>query len=449
MLVRQLHRPLLRSVAATWPPATTSPASFHYHGDSRSNSSSSSSNSNGHQHEASSSSAAPLRPKPSLFEQLFPDEAKKSRAKIQRASDPDNAPKNTWVAQLFDDLNESSRLAVPEELLRDEGDLSAPESPELYSQALGAKGMLILGAASKNLVESDFLRLGMKGKHVEGWVGGIVKVIQARDPHTLEPKGHYFVLFDTHEAAVAYKDRLEQLWGLGKTYVPGAHHGRWHAVQQPLPLGLRRTEAGEDVASLLRSFTLVPPGQRLHVQLSRASPELYLRGSFVGQLAAHAKSEFLVLVRLDGGRLTLDALRRAIEDDGARRNLAWRIADLDNGILPFGKSIVKAKDQAQADSTREPFVNETSAQGLKDEDGDYKDGNGSGESTVNAVYEAEGGNERRKHYPRFIIPFMDKAEAHRFVQNWHRRELRLRMGGGGKGQPSWEESRIINATVLW
>ncbi|TGJ82467.1 hypothetical protein E0Z10_g6309 [Xylaria hypoxylon] len=451
MLLRQLHRPLLRSVTATWRPATSSPAPFH-HGDSRSSSSSSSS---GQQQEDDQHGVPPRTPtkqQPSLFEQLFPDEAKRSQVMPKSASES-GALRNSWASRLFDD--EPPRLAVPEELQDEDEDVLAQIAPEFYVPALRAKSMLILSAASKNLLESDFLRLGVKGKHVEGWVGGILKVIQARDPDTLEPKGHYFILFDTHEAAVAYKDRLEQLWRLGKTYVPGAHHARSHMLQQPLPRGLRRTEQGEDVADLIRSFTLVPPSQRYHVQLSRMSPakiaELYLEGGFVNQLAAHAGAESLVMVRLDGGRLTLDTLRRAIEDDGVRRNLAWRITDLDNGILPFGKSILKAKDQVGVD-TKGAFVNEGSAQGLKDEDSHYHSGasgNGSGDSMVTAIYEAEESNERHRQYPRFIIPFMDTAEAHRFVQNWHRRELKLRMGGGRKNEPSWEESRKINATVLW
>ncbi|KAI0447432.1 hypothetical protein F4803DRAFT_499648 [Xylaria telfairii] len=442
MLLRQLHRPLLRSVAAAWRPATSSPTSFR-HGDMRSTSDTSDTSNSSDSQNDQPEAPAPPKPQPSLFEQLFPDEARKLR---KRASDgnADDAARNTWVSRLFD--NEPP--TVPEELLQDESTDPAQET----SPAFRAQGMLILGGASKTLVESDFLRLGMKGKHVEGWVGGIVKVIQARNPDTLEPKGHYFVLFDTHEAAAAYKDRLEQLWGLGKAYVPGAHHGRWHTMQQPLPRGLRRTEAGEDVASLVRSFTLVPPGQRLQVQLSRVSPariaELYLQGGFIDRLAARAGSEFLVLIRIDGGRLTLDDLRRAIEDDGLRRNLAWRITDLDSGILPFGKSILKGKGQAL--SLKGPSANQPSTQVLKDEGGNHKDdGDSLGKNTTNTISEAEESNEKHRQYPRFIIPFMDKAEAYRFVQNWHRRELALQMGGGGKRQPSWEESKIINATVLW
>ncbi len=85
-----------------------------------------------------------------------------------------------WASHLFDDDNnngEPPRLAVPEELQDDEenGMPAHDEAPGFYSPALRAKSMLILSAASKSLRESDFLRLGMKGKHVEGWVGGILK----------------------------------------------------------------------------------------------------------------------------------------------------------------------------------------------------------------------------------------------------------------------------------
>ncbi|RWA07870.1 hypothetical protein EKO27_g7238 [Xylaria grammica] len=450
MLSRQLHRPLLRSVTAAWRPATTSPAFFH-HGDS---SYSSSSDGGGDQQQEEDQhgvpSEAPTQRQPSLFEQLFPDDAKRSYTKAKSASES-NTVKRSWASLLAD--KELPRLPVPEEL-QDDNVLMTMAS-EFYSSALHAKSMLILSAGSKGLLESDFLRLGVKGKHVDGWVGGILKVIPARDPDTLELKGHYFILFDTHEAAVAYKDRLEHLWKLGKAYVPGAHHARGHMLQQPLPRGLRRTETGEDVADLIRSFTLVSPSQSCHVQLSRMSSakiaELYFEGGFVDQLAARAGSEFLVQVRIDGGRLTLDTLRGAIKDDGMRRNLAWRVTDLD-GILPFGKSILKARDRIRVDSMKGTFGYNGSSLGLKDEDGHYHSeasGNVSRKDMATTVYEAEEGNERHRQYPRFIIPFMDGAEAHRFVQNWHRRKLKLQLGGGAPGEPSWEESRVINATVLW
>ncbi|KAI3332968.1 hypothetical protein F4824DRAFT_473549 [Ustulina deusta] len=495
MLPRQLHRPLLRSVTAAWRPATASPAPFH-HGHSRSNSTAAAATTTSEKQQEGDalqqqegdaiqqkegdatqqqevdatkqqevdaakpkvSSPAPTRQKPSLLELLFPDEARRvDRAKARSATDSD-VFKN-WASHLFDDDNngEPPRLAVPEELQDDEenGMPAHDEAPGFYSPALRAKSMLILSAASKSLRESDFLRLGMKGKHVEGWVGGILKVIQARNPDTLEPKGHYFILFDTDEAAAAYKDRLEQLWQLGKAHVPGAHHGLAHMRQQPLPRGLRRTEHGEDVAQLIRTFTLVPPSQRLHLQQSRLGrarvAELYREGGFVDRLAARAGSGFLVLVRLDGGRLALETLRRAIDEDGARRHLAWRVADLDRGILPFGKSILKASDRAPAGPGAGGLSDQGgSARDVENEGGDEHSSGTTRQGMAAAICEAEESEERARQYPRFIIPFMDEAEAYRFVQNWHRRELKLRMTSGvGKNAPSWEETRIINATILW
>ncbi|KAI1277488.1 hypothetical protein F5Y07DRAFT_363113 [Xylaria sp. FL0933] len=483
MLLRQLHRSLPRSVTAAWRRASTttpSPASSR-RGDSRSSSSSNTRQQKGN----GNSSQAPMRRKPSLFEELFPENTK--------GTNGTSAP-----THIFRDP-EPPRLAVPEELQQhDEDAFTAQDNDDLRlaPSAHGAKSMLILSAASKNLLESDFLRLGVKGKHVEGWVGGIVKVIQARNPDTLEPKGRYYILFDSDAAAAAYKDRLTYLWRLGKAHIPGAHHALRHRHQQPLPLGLSRTPAGEDVAQLLRSFTLVPPSQKLllqHPATPRPAPDL------VEELRARAGSQFLVLVRLDGGRVTLDTLRRAVEEDGVRRNLAWRVTDLQNGILPFGKSIVKAKDRVQAQAEAEAEAQDQEAaldenthgddisttdassssnpfeefskttEGFRNEvDGSNESSNGdahpfspsspspspysgtSSQTMVTAVHEAEINDKPYRRYARFIIPFTDKEEAHRFVQNWHRRELKLLMGGRGtKDDPSWEESRIVNATVLW
>ncbi|KAI8635297.1 hypothetical protein F5Y19DRAFT_7006 [Xylariaceae sp. FL1651] len=435
MPLRQLHRPLLRSVAAAWRPATIPTLSL-LHGDS--------SSPQPPDHQQKAPAPAPTKPKSSLFERLFPHEAKKSQAKTKTASDADTT-RSAWVSQLFD---EPPRVALPEELRQDE-ESSPSSSPEPNSLAPRATSMLILSAASKHLLESDFMRLGVRGKHVDGWVGGIVKVIQARNPDTLEPRGHYFILFDSYEAAMVYKGKLEHLWQLGKRYIPGAHHARRHQSQQPLPAGLRFTDQGEDVAQLLRAFTLVPPSQRLHVQLAHVSParlaELDAEGGFVDRLAARAGSRFLVLIRVDGGRLKLDTLRRAIEDDGVQRNLAWRVTDLENGILPFGKSIVKTQDQTFVDLTGQRTHTDSFGQRQRDEGSDTQ----ATSSRAAAMDRAEEYGQKYRQYPRFIIPFTDNAEAHRFVRDWHRRELTLLMGGGASDQPSWEERRVINATVLW
>ncbi|KAI2636159.1 hypothetical protein GGS21DRAFT_514828 [Xylaria nigripes] len=332
-------------------------------------------------------------------------------------------------------------LALLESLSNNE--VSTKELSELYPTAFEAKAMLVLSAASKSLLESDFLRLGAKGKHLEGWIGGILKVVQARDPDTLEAKGHYFILFDSHEAALIYKERLEYLWQIGKAYVPGAHHKHSHMIQWSLPARLHQSAQGEDIAELVRAFTLIPPSQRHNIALSRVSPEkiaeLYVDGGFVEQLANRIGSPFQVLIRLEGGRLTVDTLRHAIEEDGIQRNLPWRISDLENGILPFGKAFTKDKEES-----------DTKKQKKKSNKKKEQTGESPNDPTKiidNVIYETF--EKQEKWYPRFVIPFMDKAEAYRFVRSWHRRELRVQMGGGGKKQPAWEDVRVINASVMW
>jgi hypothetical protein len=201
MLVRLLHRPFLRSVAAEWQPATTS--AFLHYGDRRCYNT----NELGQQHQddqqddqhdrvedglaasqsnpelESVSSSSAEKKKKSLFEQLFPDEAKRSRAKPKQDSDP-NAPRNSWVSQLFEEPPRLGQATL--EGPRNESSKGKREGAEGSPSAITAsdfhmfgsppgKAMLILSGASKHLNESDFMRLGMKGKHLDGWTGGIQK----------------------------------------------------------------------------------------------------------------------------------------------------------------------------------------------------------------------------------------------------------------------------------
>ncbi|KAI1814341.1 hypothetical protein GGS20DRAFT_417447 [Poronia punctata] len=456
MPLRLLHRPLLRSVAAAWQPATTAFASF-YSGDGGRT------GAGQRQEDEPATSQTVTRPreerKTSLFEELFPDEARLADAKRKRESEPD-VPKSLWVSQLFEEpLRQAAEEVSPDkdkDKADDEAAALAAKVSELYPAARGSKSMLVLSAASKCLLESDFFRLGMKGKHVDGWVGGIQKVIQARDPDTLEPKGHYFILFDTHEAAMLYQEGLERLWKLSKQYVPRAHHRHHSFLQEPLPLGIRHTDYGEDIGRLVRSFTLVVPTQRRQLQVSTVSPnhieEMYVQGGFVDQLASVAGSSFLVLIRLDGGFITINMLRRAIEDDGVERNLPWRITDLRDGILPFGKSILKTSDKTQPQPPHGTLLH--SVKELENNAYEGENGSDSGDDRGGTRYEmdhdsSKDGDKHLRRYSRFIVPFEDKAEAHRFVRNWHRRELNFQMGGREDEDPFWEEIRIVNAEVLW
>ncbi|KAI1394106.1 uncharacterized protein F4822DRAFT_387083 [Hypoxylon trugodes] len=453
MLLRQLQRPSSRSVAAVakvWRPTFTA----LLHGSSRQPQFTHPSSSS--QHNSEDDAKSPNKPL-SLFERLFPEEAKQAR----------NSTDSKWPkkprSQLSNTDDESSPLTVAEdehffqhrfadaEYLEFslDGELDLPENendtnPDTAS--LRAKTMLILSAASKQLSLSDFQGLGPRGAHVEGWVGvggGAARVVPARDPDTLQPLGHYFILFDSHDAAVAYRDEVERLWELGKARLAerDVYNGerekdmRGRAVERrPLVRG------DEDVDVALKSFTLVPPSQRYHLELSSGRGNMVDDldsggGSFVDQLAARAGSRHLVLVTVDGGRISVDTLRQAIEEDGVERNLPWRVTDLENGILPFGKSVLKKHDR-------------TFEQSLLDQTGQAV-----GETNVDENREgAEVVDDKKyRRYPRFIIPFEDAAEAQRFVRGWHRRQFKLRMSieENEDKQVNWDEIRTLNTSVLW
>ncbi|KAI0019527.1 hypothetical protein F4780DRAFT_780373 [Xylariomycetidae sp. FL0641] len=472
MLLRQLQRPLLRPVAAAWRPAPL--ALLHGSSPSRSDT-----------QLQSESEATPanddttVAPKKSLFEKLFPDEARKAAA--LRNSDPDgsNSPtpaQSLWAADLAEEDDEPPRMALDEELKEFAAGLSEDTHHSPFGQdfdglgevALRAKSMLILSAASKHLLESDFLRLGQKGKHVEGWVSGILKVIQARHPDTLAPQGHYFILFDTQAAAETYQAEATRRWELGKRYVAGAHHAqahRWAAAPPTAAPGVV-TERGTSAAASVAAFTLVPSSAKLRLRPSTAAPgpeRLDTGGAALvaGRLAARCRTPHLVLLRLEGGRLPLAAVRAAVRQDGQHRALPWRILDReveepgsaagrddDTGILPFGSSgLRRARRREFEEGVRAAALHqadEESAARGEDPRGGGGEEDMMMETPLAHMDEAEA--RQYREYARFVIPFADDAEAQRFVRCWHRRELQVQVGAENSGV---EANRLINATVLW
>ncbi|XXG94433.1 hypothetical protein Hte_000689 [Hypoxylon texense] len=515
MLRRLIQRPSTRSIAAAaWPLIPTA----QLHGSSRRlqspNSGLSPSQPEPDDNKTDDAQAVPKKT-PSLFEQLFPDEAKQTRAQQL-----DGLPKSAWASQAFD---EPPPLAAPipdehpaEENdndayhhnygprrpgTRNPSDASSSSSPSSADNPLRAQSMLILSAASKQLLESDFMRLGRRGAHVEGWVAGIQRVVQARDPDTLQPLGHYFVLFDSDAAAAAYRHEVERLWQLAKAQAstaagPYHHHhhrrrgrrGNKDAAAATAATAATTSRDGPDVAAAVKSFTLVPPSQRYYLRQAGGGRERLDRfdlggASFVDRLAARAGSEHLVLLTVDGGRVSVDALRRAIEDDGADRHLPWRVAWADresgggsgggssgsgsgSGILPFGKSVLKKHDTVM-DGNSNGKGNSNGSRDIERSLLDQVDrvmgttdggGNGgeqaaaaaeNGEDTHTDPTASAAGDKQYRQYPRFIVPFLDAAEAHRFVRSWHRRQLKLQMNLNQDKEVSWDEIRTLNASVLW
>lgn len=114
----------------------------------------------------------------SLFEELFPEEAKASERETRV---PKHRPASP--GPLRDEFLREFEWAKSKQL-RPSGD----DNPDAQNESAGNMrrdeqeikqrqdaSVLVLTNASKNLSLSDFLRLSPKGQHIDGWASGIMK----------------------------------------------------------------------------------------------------------------------------------------------------------------------------------------------------------------------------------------------------------------------------------
>ncbi|KAK7927064.1 hypothetical protein PG985_004062 [Apiospora marii] len=501
MPLRQLQRPLLRTtIAAAAAPTTWRPIAVQLlHGSSCCRYSSNSTSSG-----APSSNQPPPQSKKTLFEELFPDEPK-------AATHPSRSKKGLNGSSSHDEA-EPEPLPLSDDLLAfANNDKDADAWPAFDDPAI-----LVLGGAPKSLTESDFFRtqLGRPARHVEGWSStGIHRVIPVRDSETLEPSGQYYILFESGAAAAAWQHEVSTLWRLARVralsrrelteFGSGSSTQRWHNMpdrlnpKQILEGGkgwhghLKRyknliiddngagrgpeDDQDRDEAASVRNFTLVPQSQRYDLERPLYSRlETFLSNgapSLVERLMDRAGSRHLVLLVLEGGRLSVPTLRALIREDGVDRNLPWRVKGLDRdyhddsdsekgqgGIMAFGKSALKASEQTGPRESLLEQAHRAMGEGEEERDYDYNDSNENSTDLLAAEDLASlsrTARERRKlrretrRWNRFLVPFLDEAEARRFVRHWHRRQFQLNMGHEDSDVKTWEESRTVNASILW
>ncbi|KAK8080658.1 hypothetical protein PG997_008476 [Apiospora hydei] len=411
MPLRQLQRPLLRTTIAAAAASTSwRPISVQLlHGSScRRYSSSTTSSSTD-----ASSQQQTTQPKKTLFEELFPDESKTGPSSLRRAL---NGSSKTHK----DEDVEPEPLALPKEFQAYANDPDADVRAAYDNRAL-----LVLSGAPKSLTESDFFRtqLGGPARHVEGWSSaGIHRIVPMRDPETLEPAGQYYIVFESGTAAVAWQEEVSTLWRLARArnwsrqLVTGDGGGSFESRQLQRLLADRgktakkknkdqkhalgktdkhhslagyeslthdEGEDGNDLESAsVRNFTLVPQSQRYDIErpvYTRLDSLLHNGApSLVERLMDKAGTRHLVLLVLEGGRLSIPTLRALVHEDGAERNLAWRVKGLDRdyndsqrgggGIMAFGKSSLKASEQAGPEESLLRQIN-----GAMGEEGEQKE----------------------------------------------------------------------------
>ena len=121
-----------------------------------------------------------MKPKSSLFDELFPEErkaTKQSEKKIVEklpAFDWHEGPKIDWKETVEKAAEERKNWfhSIPPAKNHVTGPHIVVEAKKRGKDVLS---VLVLSCASKTLEESDFFRVGSKGEHIEGWTSGIVR----------------------------------------------------------------------------------------------------------------------------------------------------------------------------------------------------------------------------------------------------------------------------------
>lgn len=239
-------------------------------------------------------------------------------------------------------------------------------------------------------------------------------VIPARDRNSLEKLGHYFILCSNHTAARAYEDRTKILHRLARSMKIMEDSG--------VPIPPAYLQEGEDPATLLQGFSLVPACGQVSLRILRKPympPVLRLlkEGGEAARITKESKAGEMVIFSVDVGHITQYDLEEALNNDGRRRNLHWKLGSEETG------QIVKLTYDDHGNSPEEP-----------------------GEKTEESVkaYRARKKEEYRRP-SRYVISFKDRNEARRFVREWHRRPFPIYR----QHNPGDEPIPIINAEILW
>lgn len=369
----------------------------------------------------------------SLLAELFPEETKVAVAEERREGpgSPGRIPiPHVPLISVNDSGTERHSTGIsPVRRVRAKGPDLTPKST-----------VLELRYASKSLTEEDFRTLIPRGVHMHEWTqrGEFVKVIPKRDPWTLEQTGNYYIVFNSEENAKAYKQHVSHVHDLAKQHTPTSL-----TSEIAPPPGY--TINGEDVSSLVQSYALIPPQQKLFLQYLVApftplQQNIFKRGGYAQILGEGREGAAQVLVVfLEGRQPSYFEISDAVHLDGKRRGLEWK-------LLP-GETAIRKVDR------REPKKKEEAS--LFDRDFEME-----GEVDVLSELEAEGGKRKRTaqdrakaptYGQRWILSFENVEEAKRFALQWHGRAFpwhdRALRKWQGKG--FGEQVLMVRAEFLW
>lgn len=298
--------------------------------------------------------------------------------------------------------------------------------------------VVVISGTSPSLMDTDFYRIAPEGQHVEGWAGGLVKVIQARDAISFEPLGQYYLMFHSRPSALAYVNEVWRLHELSRKMLHAPADSGREVAKGPLdqaPASPQPFLSDEERAAV-RSFTLcsphVTPSISVRMWNTRLVRELAAKSNIADilpTLRPEGATPARVLLKLtspDGqhgegqGGLTADELWLTLRDDGRERSAPWVLANLSEGIMPVKpKFFSERHKKITVKAEPVPVPLELGDDDIVDDDGSgpvagpppphHKDNNG--DASV----------DKNERFRRFVLTFTQPAIARRFVRCWHKR----------------------------
>ncbi|TKA59755.1 hypothetical protein B0A55_11951 [Friedmanniomyces simplex] len=391
--------------------------------------------------------------KPSLIEQLFPEETKRyEEAQRKAVREIPRLPLDTFPVPArpkrpderldtvkSDDARPAAALRLEEHLRRE--DASSTETT-----------VLVLRNASTNLVEEDFRRLIPQGKHLEGWKleqGDILKVIPGRNLATLEQENYYYLLFSSKLSAFTYQGHATRISRMAASHTPSS-------MTSPIPVPPGYTVDGMDAHSAIESFALVPASQTLDLRqlqppLSPMLTSIVRNQGYTSLVRRSDRMPFEVRLTLEGPQIQASSIRHILLETASDRSMAWSGGD------EMAPKITKWEPR----STVSPWDRESrGARGIaaanrrSEEEQMERDLEAEMRKTLRDTTVMDSGPNGQEKMPMrtsgvvYVVEFYTEMAAQQFVRYWHRRPMVWKGKGGEK---EWEDDLppVVNVEMLW
>lgn len=376
--------------------------------------------------------------KPSLIEQLFPEETKRyeevaARQEREIPRMPLEMPTRKQTP--------ADRLALPPRKGESRGALLKRRAMELQAaKAESQTSVLVLLNASKNLTEEDFTRLIPQGQHMEGWTleeGDILKVVPGRNLATLEQQNFYYLLFSSPLSAFVYQGHATRIARLAAEQTPES----LHTALAPTPGYMVN---GMDVYAAIQAYTLTPSTQTLNLRqlkppVSPLVASIVKHGGYSAILNRPDKMPFEVRLTLEGPQLPMTRIRYIIYESGRDRALGWSGGDEANIKITRYEPKRPANPASENEESGSVARPQTEQSQLSWDMSKSRVSLSGSDSSDNA-------QKRRVAHPVYILGFHTEHAAQSFIRYWHRKP----MDWGSKKTDSEDDlAPIANAELLW